>query len=174
MSEELKQESKASLAESDDYIDEAREKPDRQAKSGQQIGAENAGKLRDYLEVLKSKGARLPSRDGKADKSAIAVACGFNRQTLYNNPEAVALLEQAVCDIGLEGGNVASVGGKIEHVQRRLDQRDRRIQQLEEKLTAKEAENVELRKEKRGLKEKLRQYEVLEEIMTTNGRRFIP
>jgi hypothetical protein len=174
MSEELKQESKASLATDDDHLDEAPENLGRQAKSGQQIGAENAEKLRNYLEVLKSKGVRLPSRDGKADKSAIAVACGFNRQTLYNNPEAVALLEQAVCEIGLEDENVPPVGGKLEHVRRRLDQRDRRIQQLEEKLTAKEAENAELRKEKRGLKEKLHQYEVFEEIMTSNGRRFIP
>jgi hypothetical protein len=174
MSEESKQEGRSSLAEGDDHIDEAREKPGRQAKSGQQIGAENAEKLRNYLEVLKSKGVRLPSRDGKVDKSAIAIACGFNRQTLYNNPDAVALLEQAVHDIGLEDGKTQLAGGKIEHVQRRLDQRDRRIQQLEEKLTAKEAENAELRKEKRGLKEKLRQYEVFEEIMTTNGRRFIP
>jgi hypothetical protein len=174
MIEDLKQESRASLSGGDDLVDEAREKPDRQAKSGQQIGAENAEKLSDYLAELKLKGAHLPSRNGKADKSAIALACGFNRQTLYNNPEAVALLEQAVHDIGLEDGNAPPGGGKIEHVQRRLDQRDRRIQQLEEKLTAKEAENAELRREKRDLKEKLRQYEIFEEVMTANGRRFIP
>jgi hypothetical protein len=174
MNEDQKQESRAELAADDHYVDEAREEPNRQAKSGQQIGVENAEKLRDYLTNLKSKGARLPSHYGKADKSAIAVACGFNRQTLYNNPEAVALIEQAVHDIGLEDGDVPSVSGKIEHVQRRLDQRDRRIQQLEEKLTTKEAENAELRREKRELKEKLRQYEIFEEVMTVNGRRIIP
>lgn len=174
MSKDLKLKSRSGLAEGDNHVDETREKPGRQAKSGQQLGAENAKKLRYYLEELKSKGAHLPSRDGKADKSAIAVACGFNRQTLYNNPEAVVLLEQAVHDIGLEDGEVPPLGGKIEHVQRRLDQRDRRIQQLEEKLTTKEAENAELRREKRELKEKLRQYEIFEELMTSGGRRFIP
>ncbi|HEX8131598.1 MAG TPA: hypothetical protein VF527_21055 [Pyrinomonadaceae bacterium] len=174
MSEDLKQESRANLADNDNQVDDLRGKSERQAKSGQQLGIENAEKLHDYLAELKSKGACLPSNNGKADKSAIALACGFNRQTLYNNPEAVALLKQAIHDIGLEDGAAPSGGGKIEHVQRRLDQRDRRIQQLEEKLTTKEAEIAALRREKRELTEKLRQYEIFEEVMTANGRRFIP
>lgn len=174
MSEDLEQEGGPGPATKDNQAYEVRERQDRQAKSGQQIGVENVERLRGYLSELKAKGARLPSRNGKADKSAIAVACCFNRQTLYNNPEAVALLEQAVRDIGLEDGDAPSGGGKLEQVQRRLNQRDRRIQQLEEKLTIKEAENAALRREKRELKEKLRQYEIFEEVMTTNGRRLIP
>jgi hypothetical protein len=104
---------------------------------------------------------------GKPDKSAIAIACGFNRQTLYNNPEAIALLDTAVKEIGLEGEGEIIADGKVAHVQQQLDRRDRRIQQLEEALQARVAEI-------QGLKEQLRKYAVMEEVMTVNGRRFRP
>lgn len=149
--------------------DEVHEEPhvDNESKNGRQVGAENAEKLRDYLSELKAKGGRLPSRGGKPDKSAISIACGFNRQTLYNNPEAITLLGTAVEEIGLEGGANVIADGKAAHMQQQMDRRDRRIQQLEETLQARVAEI-------QGLKEQLRQYAVIEEVMSTNGRRFRP
>lgn len=147
--------------------------PEHSSKSGQQVGAENVGKLRVYLDALKAKGARIPSRNGKVDKSALAIACGFNRQTLYNNPEAIALLEQAVEDIGLDKGSPPK-DGKAVHLQQQMDVRDRRIQRLEQLLTTRTAENSALRQEIKELKEQLRRYALLEESISTNGRKYRP
>lgn len=148
--------------------------PEFRGKSGRQVGAENVERLRVYLAELKSSGARLPSRRHQPDKSAIAIACGFNRQTLYNNPEAVALLDEAVTEIGLEGQARVTPDSKALHLQRQVDRRDRRIQQLEENLQTRSAENFALRQEIKELKELLRRYDIFEEAMVTNGRKFRP
>jgi peptidoglycan hydrolase CwlO-like protein len=151
-------------------------KEEREAKSGQQVGAENAQQLRNYIRAIKANGGRLPSYKGKPDKSAIAMACRFNRQTLYNNPEAISILEAAVDDIGLEEERSESgdANPKATHLQRQVDRRDRRIQELEEKLEARTAENQAVKKENKELKEQLRRYFLIEEVMSTNGRRFRP
>lgn len=151
-------------------------KEEREGKSGRQVGAENAQQLRNYITAVKASGGRLPSYKGKPDKSAIAIACRFNRQTLYNNPEAVSILEAAVEELGLEEEQHESVvtNPKATHLQRQVHRRDRRIQELEEHLEARIAENHAIKKENKELKEKLRQYAFIEEVMTTNGRRFRP
>lgn len=152
----------------------APEKAECVAMSGKQAGAENAQRLHAYIAALRLGGRRLPSHGGKPDKSAIAVACGFNRQTLYNNPEAISLLDGAVKELGLEVENNAASGGKTEFLRQQVDKRDRRVRRLEELLDTRTAENQTLRRENKELKEKLRQYELVEEIMTTSGRRFRP
>lgn len=48
--------------------------------------------LRAYLERLGDRGERLPQHDGFPNKAAIARACGFNRDVLYDDPEAIAML----------------------------------------------------------------------------------
>lgn len=152
------------------------------AKSGQQIGAEHVERLREYLRSLQAAGIRIPGRQGKPNKSVIADACGFGRLTLYNNSEAIAVLEQAVIEIGVveetsrpeEKIIRPSLDGKAAHLQTAIDKKDRRIQQLEEKLEAKLAEISELRRELKESQEKLRQYDLMEEVMTTIGRRFRP
>lgn len=56
---------------------------------------ENPGvvpKLRAYLHSLDCSGAELPRRAGRPKIAAIAKACGFDRNVLYNNKEAIALL----------------------------------------------------------------------------------
>lgn len=148
--------------------------PEIPTKNGRQVGAENVERLRAYLSELKAAGGHVPSRRGQPDKSAIALACGFNRQTLYNNPEAAALLDRAVGEIGLDGREKSPADGKAAHMQHQMDRRDRRIQQLEENLQARIAENQGLRQENKKLKEQLRQYALMEEVMTANGRRFRP
>lgn len=150
-----------------------RQKSNQPRKSGKQIGADNVERLRVYIDHLKSEEARLPSRNGKPDKSAIALAAGFSRLTLYNNPSAIALLAEAVEEVGLEG-ELSPGSAKAAHLQHQVDRRERRIQRLEELLATKAAENEALRKDKRELEEKLRQYSVMEEVMSTSGRMFRP
>jgi len=48
--------------------------------------------LKQFLTNLKETGAPLPRRGGKPNKRAIAKACGFDRNMLYTNFEAVKLL----------------------------------------------------------------------------------
>jgi hypothetical protein len=144
------------------------------ARSGRQIGAEHVEKLRSYLDELRSNATRLPSRGGKVDKSAIALACGFDRQTLYNNAEAKALLEQAVEDLGVDCQSGQVPNSRAAHLEQLMDRRDRRIQRLEEMLETRTAEVTELRRTNKSLLERLRQYEVMEEFMTTSGRRYHP
>lgn len=151
-------------------------------KSGQQVGAEHVERLREYLRSLHATGSRIPGRQGKPNKSVIADACGFGRLTFYNNTEAIAVLEQSVIEIGvvedtpkLEEKSVRpQLEGKAAHLQTTVDKKERRIQQLEETLETKLAEISDLRRELKQAQEKLRQYDLMEEVMTTSGRRFRP
>jgi hypothetical protein len=56
---------------------------------------ENPGvvrKLRAYLQSLECSGTELPRRAGRPKIAAIAKACGFDRNVLYDNKEAITLL----------------------------------------------------------------------------------
>ena len=128
------------------------------AKSGNEIGAENVERLREYLASLQQEGRKLPERGGKANLSAIALACGFDRQVLYKNPAAKRLLDEAIEQVGL-----AEIAGDEKPIVR-SDRRDQRILTLEQ-------QNASLRAENTGLREKLRRLEQVEEIMIETGRR---
>lgn len=130
-----------------------------EAKSGSAIGAENVKSLEDYLTALEKEGRPLPMRGGEPNRSAIALACGFDRQVLYKNPAAKALLDAALA-------NLPSVAGDEEEAkpEAKSDRRDRRILTLEQQNAALRAENA-------GLREKLRRMEQVEDIMVTTGRR---
>jgi hypothetical protein len=154
--------------------------------SGQQVGAENVKRLDEYLAELRSTGGKLPMRNGKPDKSTIAMACGFNRQTLYNNPAAVALIEGATDLLGtpdvevcgseeskVEGKERAG-NGKAAHLQQQVDRVSRRIQRLEAKLQATTVERDDLKRQLGEKDELLRRYNIFEELITTNGRKFRP
>jgi hypothetical protein len=146
---------------------------ERQNKSGQQIARENVEKVRAYIDRLKAEGLSLPSRYGKPNWSAIARDCGLkDRGVFYDNEEARALIEQAVSDLGLE----AEPAGhrKVEHAEKKLGESERHVQQLTERLAVKTAENETLRRRVAELEEKLHQYSVFDEVMTSTGRRFIP
>lgn len=154
--------------------------------SGQQTGAENVKRLDKYLAELRSTGGKLPMRNGKPDKSTIAMACGFNRQTLYNNPAAVALLESATDllstpDVEVCGGEESKAqgserggNGKAAHLQQQVDRVSRRIQRIEAKLQAATVERDDLKRQLREKDELLRRYNIIEELITTNGRKFRP
>jgi hypothetical protein len=129
------------------------------SKSGGAIGAENVERLKSYLDALERESRPLPMRGGEPNRSAIALACGFDRQVLYKNPAAKALLAAAVekLDTGVAQDDEAKPEPKS-------DRRDRRILSLEQQNAALRAENA-------GLREKLRRLEQVEDIMVTTGPR---
>ncbi|MBM6581666.1 hypothetical protein ILT44_15825 [Microvirga sp. BT689] len=130
--------------------------------SGAEAGAENLERLRRYLAALQAEGKPLPERNGRVNVSAVALACGFDRQVLYKNPAAKAELDAAVGRMGLETG--AAADGSDKPAAATPDRRDRRIHQLEQ-------ENAALRAEVAGLREQIRRMRHVEEHMTESGRR---
>lgn len=160
-----------------------------QKKNGQQLGKENLQAIESYVAGLKAEGQRLPSREGKPNLSAIALSCGFGRQVFYannKNNKAHALIEKAVVEIGLEneqsdemqsvsnGETSGEQAGKSAHNQKRLDISERRVRELEAKMAVKTVEVETLRARIKDLETRLRKYETFEEVMISNGRRYIP
>jgi hypothetical protein len=130
-------------------------------KSGQEKGAENMAAVERYLAALRREGQGLPARNGKMSASAVALAVGVDRQTLYKNPGCRARLEVAAQELGLAPMETREAGPTKD------DAKDRRIQTLESRVSSLQAE-VE------GLRQKLRQYAHIEAHMVETGRRVIP
>jgi hypothetical protein len=130
-------------------------------KSGQQVGQEYVAALESYLGALKAAGAGLPGRNGKVSTSAIALAAGIDRQSLYKNPRCRALLEAAAQEMGLAPISAREPGAPKD------DGKDRRIQALEAQVAT-------LTAEVHGLRRQLTQYSHIEAHMTATGRRVIP
>jgi hypothetical protein len=130
-------------------------------RNTQQIGRDSIEALQRYLDALGREGQGLPARNGKVFASAVALAVGVDRQTLYKNPGCRALLEAAAQELGLAPMEAREADPT------RDDARDRRIQQLE-------ARNQALQAEVEGLRQKLRRYAHIEEHMVSTGRRVIP
>lgn len=131
-------------------------------KSSQQIGRESVATLQGYINALREGGQGLPARNGKVSASAVALACGVDRQTLYKNPFCRELLEQAAQELGLQAIEARSGGPSTQD-----DAKTQRIQVLELQVSSLQAE-VE------GLRRKLRNFAHMEEHMTETGRRVIP
>lgn len=122
----------------------------------QQISEENFLRLEAYIERMQDAGLKLPSRGGKVNKTAVATACGFNRETFTQNKRFDQRLDKAVVALGLEGPTALELP--------RRDGADKaRINMLEQQLAALRGENYELRR-------KLASYE----HATLTGRRVIP
>jgi AcrR family transcriptional regulator len=133
----------------------------RPAMGGQQVGQAYVAALETYLQGLRDEGKGLPARGGKVSTSAIALAAGVDRQSLYKNPHCRALLEAAAQEMGLAGIEARDVA------QSKDDAKDRRIQTLEAQLAS-------LTAEVHGLRAKLAQYGHIEAHMAATGRRVIP
>lgn len=131
------------------------------SKSGAAIGAENVARLQLYLDGLAAAGEPLPMRAGKPNLSAISLACGFDRQVLYKNPAAAALIDHVVARAPASSAPVAD--GQDEKP--KSDRRDSRIMQLEQQLAAARAENA-------GLRERLRRLQHIEDHVADTGRRI--
>jgi hypothetical protein len=124
--------------------------------SFQQVSEENFSRLETYIERIRIAGLKLPSRGGKVNKTAVATACGFNRETFAQNKRFDRRLEVAVAELGLEAPAASDPSPR--------DSADKaRITVLEQQLASLRAENFELRR-------KLARYE--HSIAT--GRRVIP
>lgn len=129
-------------------------------KSGTEIGAENVERLKAYLDGLAGAGEPLPMRAGRPNMSAIALACGFDRQVLYKNPAAVALIDAVVARTPPSVVDVADDPDE----KPKTDRRDNRIMQLEQQLAAARAENA-------GLRDRLRRLQHVEDHVVETGRR---
>lgn len=122
----------------------------------QQISEENFDKLVTYVDRMRSAGMMLPSRGGKVNKTAVATACGFNRETFDQNDRFKVALAKAVDELGLEPQKTAEKSPR--------DAGDKaRITMLEQQLASLRGENYELRR-------KLARYE----HSTLTGRRVVP
>lgn len=130
-------------------------------KSGQEKGAENVAAVRRYIAALRKDGLGLPARNGKVSASALALAVGIDRQSLYKNPGCRSMLEAAALELGL-----APMESREAGVPTKDDAKDRRIQTLE-------ARNAALQAEVEGLRQKLRRFAHIEEHMIETGRRVI-
>lgn len=119
---------------------------------------ENIEKLQDYF----TKVDVLPARDGKVSVAAVAFAANIERQVLYRNPTAKALLKAAVAEKGLMGIGTHNSGD-----------RSALEKNQERKIRSLEARNAVLAGENADLRARLRKFEHIES-MTNLGRRVIP
>lgn len=134
----------------------------KEPRSRFDIGQEYVASLERYLTALREEGKSLPERAGKVSASAVALACGVDRQSLYKNPACRAMLEAAAQELG-----VAPMASRDAGTSTKDDAKDRRISNLE-------AKNASLQAEVEGLRKQLRRYAHLEAHMIETGRRVIP
>lgn len=131
--------------------------------SGRDIGDGHVEALRNYLGGISASGGGLPHRGGKVHLTAVAKACGFNREVLYQNPRCKALLTEAATSLGLAASELRPEGaGNVDTAAL-----ERRISQLER-------QNASLYAEVHDLRRRLRQFQGIEAVMTASGRRVIP
>ena len=131
-------------------------------RNGKQIGAENVDMLTSYLDALRTNGKGLPSRGGKVSASAVALACGVDRQSLYKNAACRELLERAAQELGLQAIEARASGSASKD-----DSKTQRIQVLEAQVAT-------LKAEVEGLRRQLSRYAHIEQHMVETGRRVIP
>jgi hypothetical protein len=130
-------------------------------KSGRQRGAENIESLTAYLDQLDRTGEMVPlNPGGDPNYSEIARLCGFGRQVFYTNGRARELVEQRT-----QRDADSRASRQVRQAVRKADSQDRQIQRLEEKVAALSAEVESLRLSNRRLQERLRQYELIEEVL---------
>ena len=131
------------------------------AKSSQQIGQESVEALKKYLDALKADGQGLPGRNGKVSVSAVALAMGTDRQTLYKNSGCRTLLESAAQELGLQSIEARASGPSTKD-----DAKTQRIQVLEAQVAT-------LKAEVEGLRRQLSRYAHIEQHMVETGMRVI-
>lgn len=129
-------------------------------KSFHEISDDNHGKFVEYVERLRAAGLKLPGHLGKVNKTAIARACGFARETFQQNERFAATLSRAVEELGIDVP-------EAEGPEPRNTAEKAQIMRLEQQLAALRSENYELRR-------RLRRYEAIAEHMAATGRRVAP
>lgn len=138
-------------------------------KSSLDMAREYEARLEYYLAHVEA----LPARNGKLNVSAVASACGFDRQILYKNRNARALIEAAVRAKGLIGIEDAGADSAADNSPEamvplaRLREEQRRVALLERRLSEMTARNA-------ALRTRLRQQSLIEEQLIAAGRRSRP
>lgn len=138
-------------------------------KSSLEMAREYEARLQHYL----AHATALPSRGGKLNVSAVASACGFDRQVLYKNKTARAMIERAVRDKGLmgiedstgDGAGAASSEAMVPMAKLRAEQR--RVTLLEKRLSEMIARNA-------ALRARLHRHAMVEDDLIAAGRRSRP
>ncbi len=138
-------------------------------KSSLDRAREYEARLEHYLAHVEA----LPARKGKLNVSAVAAACGFDRQILYKNRNARAMIEAAVEAKGLTGIEEAGADSTVNDAPEamvplsRLREEQRRVALLERRLSEMTARNA-------ALRARLRQQCLIEEHLIAAGRRSRP
>jgi hypothetical protein len=108
--------------------------------SFRQVSDANHASLVEYIGRLRDAGLKFPARGGVVNKTAVARACGFARETFQQNLRFAATLDAAVAEIGIEVPEAVA-----EPVARNSEEKAR-ILQLEQQLAASRSEALELRR----------------------------
>ncbi|WP_287849715.1 DUF6262 family protein [Acidiphilium sp.] len=130
---------------------------------GRQTGEAHVASLAAYLASLRDNRQGLPVRSGKVNSSAVAHACGFNREVLYQNPRCKEMLTQATTELGIVG---------IETRPEAVADPERKA--LENRVATLERRNAALQAEVYELRRQLKNYDTVEAILVQSGRRVIP
>lgn len=138
-------------------------------KSSLEMAREYEAKLADYLAGAPT----LPLRAGKVNATAVATACGFDRQILYKNKACRTMLAAAAHDQGVpfitaphrdeEDGCEAEPMVPAS----KLREEQRRVGVLEKRLSEMTARNA-------ALTARLRQHSLIEDHLIAAGRRSRP
>ena len=127
-------------------------------KSGVAVAEEHFQALRAYLQA--NKGVPLPRTGAELNKSAIARACGFDRQVFRTNPRCAQLL--AAAD-GADPKNGETAFSKAQEARETIAKSDREMLALEE-------QNVRLMVENAALRRELDRYRQLSAMIAQTGR----
>ena len=124
----------------------------------QRKGRDNVEALAAYLASVDA----LPAKDGKVFIQGVAAAAGIDRQALYRNEEAKALLTAAAEEKGL-----------VSIEERQSPSASANERALEQRVRSLESRNAALAAENADLRARMIRFEHMEELMT-DGRRVIP
>lgn len=138
-------------------------------KTSLETAREYEARLEQYLEGAPA----LPLRAGKVNATAVASACGFDRQILYKNKTCRNLLEAAARRHGVpfitpsqhdnDHSDLPELMvpiGKLQELQRRVDHLEKRMSEM----TARNA----------AMRAQLQQHNLIEDHLISSGRRSRP
>lgn len=132
-------------------------------KSGAELAKEYAQRLRSYLLSVD----RPPMRGGRVNMTAVAKACGFDRQVLYTNPACRALIQK------LDAETLTDTDQALEPVTTETVPTGE-LSLAKRRITLLEAENFELKRRLSTLQLQLQQFNSVSDSIILSGKRFIP
>ena len=148
------------------------------AQSGRALGDEYLRKMQTFLSAK----VALPiSNDGSLNITAIAEQAGIPKQSIYKNPAIRKIIEEAKVATGVESWSERRADAPKEHMEegaaprrdmtsdsKRLQAAERRVSTLEQMNAVLTAENFELRRQIKEIKQQLGR----QDMMIDSGRRI--